>query len=78
MEFIPHSPEQSERSTHGKAEWEKTALVTGGAAGIGKAVAEMFAAQGAAVIVSDLNEATGRQVSGKHPAKGGLGPFYPP
>ncbi|MBE0598096.1 MAG: glucose 1-dehydrogenase [Desulfuromonadales bacterium] len=40
----------------------KTALVTGGSAGIGQAIALEFAAQGAKVIVSDLNEATGREV----------------
>ena len=33
----------------------KTAIVTGGASGIGKAVAEEFLAQGANVVVCDMN-----------------------
>lgn len=38
----------------------KVAVVTGGASGIGKAVAEVFAAQGAQVCVVDLNEAAAK------------------
>lgn len=35
----------------------KTALVTGGARGLGAAIAERFAAEGASVLVTDINEA---------------------
>jgi len=40
-----------------------TALVTGGASGIGKAVVERLASEGASVIVADLNEADGAKVA---------------
>ena len=39
------------------------ALVTGGASGIGKAVVERLASEGATVIVADLNEAEGEKVA---------------
>ena len=40
-----------------------SALVTGGASGIGAAVARALAAKGAKVVVADLNEATGTAVA---------------
>ena len=40
----------------------KVAVVTGGAMGIGKASAELLAAEGAAVAVTDVAAADGRQV----------------
>lgn len=41
----------------------KVALVTGGASGIGKAVVERLATEGAELIVADLNEADGEKVA---------------
>ena len=40
----------------------KTAIVTGGASGFGRAIASRFAAEGAQVVVADLNEAAGKEV----------------
>jgi 3(or 17)beta-hydroxysteroid dehydrogenase len=53
----------------------KSALVTGGAAGIGKSIAEVFAAEGAIVIISDMNEQTGRKVADELCEKGGKALF---
>jgi NAD(P)-dependent dehydrogenase (short-subunit alcohol dehydrogenase family) len=41
----------------------KTALITGGAQGLGAAIAERFAAEGAAVLVTDINEAGAAEVA---------------
>ncbi|NQX88182.1 MAG: glucose 1-dehydrogenase [Halioglobus sp.] len=41
----------------------KVAIVTGGASGMGRADAELLAAQGAKVVVADLNEADGQAVA---------------
>ena len=42
---------------------DKIAIVTGGGVGIGKAIALRYAAEGAHVVVADLNETTGRQTA---------------
>lgn len=43
----------------------KTALVTGAARGIGEAIATLFAAEGAQVILSDINDELGRDVAAR-------------
>jgi 2-keto-3-deoxy-L-fuconate dehydrogenase len=40
----------------------KTAVVTGGGSGIGKAIAGLFARQGAFVVVADLNAASAEEM----------------
>ena len=41
----------------------KTVIVTGGAGGIGRAGVELFAAEGAHVIIADINETEGRETA---------------
>ncbi len=48
----------------------KTAIITGGADGIGKSAAERFAAEGASVIIWDMNEVKGLETAKELTAKG--------
>jgi len=50
---------------------EKIAIVTGGASGLGRAVAEKFAENGAKVAILDINLESGRKVAGEINKKGG-------
>lgn len=43
----------------------KTAIVTGGARGIGRAIVERLASEGARVLIADIDEATGAAVAGE-------------
>jgi len=50
----------------------KSAIVTGAASGIGKAIAELLAREGAAVAVADLNEEAATKVARAIEAEGGI------
>lgn len=53
----------------------KVAIVTGGAAGIGRAAAEILAAEGASVVVTDIDTDAGETVVAAIKAKGGTAIF---
>ncbi len=53
----------------------KVVLVTGGAAGIGRATAQAFAGQGARVVVSDIDTRGGEETVGLIAAEGGNASF---
>jgi len=55
----------------------KVALITGAGQGIGRAAALLFAREGAAVVVADLNQGTGSQTAADIAAAGGRSLFVP-
>lgn len=55
----------------------KTALVTGGASGIGRAIAEAYAREGAQVVVADRNREAGEAVVAGIRERGGEAGFEP-
>lgn len=55
----------------------KTALITGAGSGIGRAIAQRFAAAGAKVLVAEINEAGGRETVALVTKAGGAAEFFP-
>lgn len=53
----------------------KTALITGAASGIGAATAELFAAEGANVVIADIDRAHGKATADRIKAFGGTATF---
>jgi len=55
----------------------KTAIVTGATSGMGRGIAELFAAEGASVVVSGRNAGRGKEVVDGIENKGGRAVFVP-
>lgn len=53
----------------------KIAVITGGGGGIGRATCELFAEEGAHVVVAERDEASGREVAQEITQRGGLATF---
>lgn len=53
----------------------KTVLITGAGSGIGKTAAKMYAAEGANIVVADINEAGGKETMSEIAAAGGTAIF---
>jgi dihydroanticapsin dehydrogenase len=53
----------------------KVAIITGGAEGIGKATAELFAREGAAVVIADINDTLGAETARAITRSGGRAQF---
>lgn len=56
---------------------KKTAIITGAASGIGRGIAQLFAAQGAKVIIADIAERKGSELANELVACGGEALFIP-
>jgi NAD(P)-dependent dehydrogenase (short-subunit alcohol dehydrogenase family) len=55
---------------------DRVAIVTGGATGIGAATAELYASEGAIVVVGDIRQAEGEQVVARITSAGGTARYF--
>ena len=55
---------------------DKVALITGAGAGIGKAIASKLSAEGARLVINDINPEAGKEIVDEIQAAGGLAAFF--
>lgn len=67
----------AQNTPHTRVLTNKTALITGGASGIGRATALLFAREGAAVAITDVHERAGQGVAQEIAQNGGRALFEP-
>jgi NAD(P)-dependent dehydrogenase (short-subunit alcohol dehydrogenase family) len=71
---LPEKPGQSLKRSTGDTVFRldnRTALVTGAGSGIGREIALLFAAQGATVVIGDIDDAAARSVTDEITGRGG-------
>lgn len=55
---------------------DKACIITGSSSGIGRGIAELFAREGASVVIADIQEQKGQEVAGLITAGGGKASFF--
>lgn len=54
---------------------DKVAVITGGATGMGRAIAHKFTEEGCSVVIADISDSSGKKTAGEVQKKGGNGIF---
>src|SRR5271165_2907196 len=72
---MPEPPGSTSEETAMNRLSGRVAVITGGGAGIGRATAELFAEEGAAVVIAERDESSGRATAEQIQQRGGKAVF---